>query len=79
MKLSVSANGVTGILTEQGCVQYVTTARAGSSGAPCFNDEWKLIALHHAERALLFGAVREGILMGAIYEKIKGSLAARPS
>lgn len=31
-----------------GVVQYLTTTMPGSSGSPVFNDEWTVVALHHA-------------------------------
>ncbi|GEM_PF-4840524 len=40
------------------------------------NEEWKVVALHHAERAKSFGKSREGILFTAIYDKIKNYLVA---
>lgn len=30
------------------CVRYFTDTEAGSSGAPVFNDNWEVIALHRA-------------------------------
>ena len=53
-------------------VQYVTSTLAGSSGSPVLNDNWEVVALHHAG-----GTVREpttqqsyfrneGILVGSI-------------
>lgn len=71
MKLAMSANGVTGVYQDRGLVQYVTRAAGGSSGSPCFNDDWKVVALHHAERSKAFGAIREGILASAIRAEIK--------
>jgi hypothetical protein len=61
MKLSRSSNGVSGVYADAGLVQYVTPAMEGSSGSPCFNDEWKVVALHHAQRSRGWGSVREGI------------------
>jgi len=29
-------------------IQYVTHTESGSSGSPVFNDDWELVALHHA-------------------------------
>ncbi len=71
MKLSLSGNGVTGTYQEKGLIQYVTTAAGGSSGSPCFSDDWKVVALHHAQQARAFGSIREGILMGPILERIQ--------
>jgi endonuclease G, mitochondrial len=70
MKLSLSGNGVTGIYSDKGLLQYVTRAAEGSSGSPCFNDEWNVVGLHHAQRARSFGSIREGILVHAIYDRI---------
>ena len=74
MKLAINDNGITGIYQSEGLIQYVTRALGGSSGAPCFNDDWKVVALHHAERAKSFGTIREGILFSAIYDRIKDYL-----
>lgn len=76
MKLAVSDNSVTYSKAEAGVVQYVTRTAAGSSGSPCFDDRWRLVALHHAERAKTFGAIREGILMKAIHEHIAPHLGS---
>jgi endonuclease G len=70
MKLSTSGNGVTGVYEDKGLVQYVTSAAGGSSGSPCFTDDWKVVALHHAQRARTWGSVREGILMRDILARI---------
>jgi hypothetical protein len=74
MKLSLSGNGITAVDPQKGLVQYVTAAAGGSSGSPCFNDGWKVVALHHAQQTRSFGSIREGILVGPIYERIKQHL-----
>ena len=70
MKLSISCNGIAGVYSERGLIQYVNKAAGGSSGSPCFDKNWKLVALHHAERAKSFGSIREGILLSSIYQDI---------
>jgi V8-like Glu-specific endopeptidase len=70
MKLAPSGNGVVGVYREAGLVQYATRALNGSSGSPCFDDDWHLVAIHHAERAKSFGSVREGILIEPIFDQI---------
>ncbi len=75
MKLALSSNGVTKVNTLRKRLQYITQASDGSSGSPCFNSDWKLVALHHAEQSRTFdfvqGTIREGILFSCIYEEIK--------
>jgi V8-like Glu-specific endopeptidase len=71
MKLSTSADGVTGVYSDRGLIQYATKAVGGSSGSPCFNDEWKVVALHHAARATTFGSIREGVLIQPIRDRIE--------
>ena len=78
MKLAVDDSAVTYRNTETGIIQYVTRASSGSSGAPCFDEDWRLVALHHAERSRTFGTVREGILMSSIYHRISQHLQGNP-
>jgi len=66
MKLSVSNNGVVKTFQDKGLLHYVTITAGGSSGAPCFDEQWNLIAIHRAEKATTFGSIREGILMNSI-------------
>jgi len=75
MKLSISQDGVTGVYHNSGLVQYINKTALGSSGSPCFDEDWCLVALHHAQRAKTFGTIREGILFAAIYQEIKSDLA----
>jgi endonuclease G len=71
MKVSLSNNGVVSVDDRRGLVLYVNATQGGSSGAPCFNGDWQLVALHHKEKATSFGgSVREGILLSAIYQEI---------
>jgi len=79
MMLAPSSNGVTGAYPDTGHVQYVSRTAPGSSGAPCFDDDWKVVALHHAVRSKMFGVIGEGILMSAIYGAIREFLVAQPS
>lgn len=73
LKFAFSSNGVTGVY-DDGRIQYLSKAAGGSSGSPCFNDEWNLVAIHHAERSTWSGVKREGIQFGHIYPSIKGHL-----
>ena len=70
MKLTMRPNAVTGVYPDRGRVQYVTYATRGASGAPCFNREWNMVAIHRAEQAVGFGTRREGVLFSSIYKQI---------
>jgi V8-like Glu-specific endopeptidase len=53
-------------------LQYATDTMPGSSGSPVFNDDWKVVALHHKGGNLVADAsghkiyANEGILLSAI-------------
>ncbi|MBN1145736.1 MAG: trypsin-like peptidase domain-containing protein [Anaerolineales bacterium] len=57
-------------------VQYVTATLPGSSGAPVFNDNWNVVALHHAGGNMREPATRrtyfrnEGILISFILRNL---------
>jgi hypothetical protein len=71
LKLFTSPNSVTEVRPQSGLVRYLSLADHGSSGAPCFDDDQRLVAIHHAERGTPFGSVREGILFNNIYLQIQ--------
>jgi endonuclease G, mitochondrial len=73
MKVSLSNNGVVKINEEKGLVLYANPTKGGSSGSPCFDNDWKLVALHHKAMQTSFGSIREGILFSAIHRHIKDS------
>ncbi|MBW4651652.1 MAG: serine protease [Kaiparowitsia implicata GSE-PSE-MK54-09C] len=75
MKVSLSNNGVVKTNGARGLVLYVNPTKCGSSGSPCFDSDWNLVALHHKEMATSFGSVREGILFSAIYPRISAVLS----
>lgn len=64
MKLALGTNGVAGLDESKGTIQYYSETEVGSSGSPCFNDDWQVVALHHAQD----GKYREGILFSQIKE-----------
>lgn len=52
-------------------VQYRTWTRDGSSGSPCFNKDWALVALHHGTDPSSADALyNEGIPIDAIRESL---------
>jgi endonuclease G, mitochondrial len=78
MMLALSANGVTGAYSDTGRLQYVSRTAPGSSGGPCLDDDWNVVAVHHAVRSKGFGVIGEGILFSNIHREIAGFLRARP-
>lgn len=62
-------------------LQYTTDTLPGSSGAPVFNDDWKVVAVHHAGGNIVKNAAgeihyaNEGILVGSIL-KAAGSASS---
>jgi endonuclease G, mitochondrial len=57
-------------------VHYTTDTEPGSSGSPVFNDQWEVVALHHAgipapEQKDTGGFVNEGILVRRIMEFVR--------
>lgn len=74
MQLAPSSDAVVFADPVSGIVQYVTRAAQGSSGAPCFDPAWNLVAIHHAERTRNFGLIREGILIDPIIKTIGATL-----
>jgi hypothetical protein len=70
MKVALSKDGITGVYPNVARVQYVTRTAGSSSGSPCFNDDWRVVARHRAERSRSFGTIREGVLFGAIHDEI---------
>jgi endonuclease G, mitochondrial len=73
LKVSLSNNGVVKTDEQRGLVLYVNPTKRGSSGSPCFDNDWKLVALHHKNMQTSFGSIREGILFSAIHRHIKAS------
>ncbi len=74
MKISISKNGVARVLAEQGKIQYFGKTLPGSSGAPCFDDQFQVVALHHAVRSRFAGVICQGILISAIRERLAAHL-----
>ena len=61
-------------------VQYVTSTFNGSSGSPVFNDDWEVVALHHAGGNILEPTTQqryfrnEGILVESILADLPSQL-----
>jgi thioredoxin-like negative regulator of GroEL len=55
-------------------IRYRTPTVRGSSGSPVYDQEWRLVALHHS--ALKEHQANEGILLGRIIAELKTQLNA---
>ena len=48
LKLALDMSGVIGLNGNATRLKYKVNTEGGSSGAPCFNANWELVALHHS-------------------------------
>jgi hypothetical protein len=48
LQLALETNAVIGLNQNHTRVTYRTNTLRGSSGSPCFNSNWELVALHHS-------------------------------
>jgi hypothetical protein len=72
LKLAVDTAGVLELLANGTRIRYATNTEPGSSGSPCFNIDWKLIALHHYGDPLHDKAqYNQGIPIHLIRERLK--------
>ncbi len=71
LQLARSMSGVTWVDEKHGKIQYWTRGEPGMSGSPGFDDDWNVVAVHHAEKEVFAGTRREGILIASIYQQVK--------
>ena len=48
LQMALDMNAIIGVNADNTRVTYRTNTLPGSSGSPCFNSKWELVALHHA-------------------------------
>jgi V8-like Glu-specific endopeptidase len=69
-QIALTANQVVNVYEHR--LQYTTDTLPGSSGSPVFNDDWQVIAIHHAGGNLISNSrgdrrfVNQGILLSYI-------------
>lgn len=51
LKLALDTQAIIGLNANETRLHYRTITEGGSSGSPCFNLNWELIALHHSGQA----------------------------
>ena len=77
-KVVLQENQVTYVSPDRRRVQYLANTLHGSSGAPVFNKNWQVVALHHRGRPVPASPGKfsgnEGILISAILPEIQSLL-----
>jgi hypothetical protein len=66
LKLAIDTEAVIGANANATRVTYRTDTLPGSSGSPCFNSSWELVALHHSGDRSFNPVYNEGIPFSAI-------------
>lgn len=80
LKLAFDTNSVLGLSDEGTRVLYRTNTESGSSGSPCFNIEWQLVALHQSGARLDPTIGNQGVPIARIRERMqKKGLLQPPS
>src|SRR5204863_1924748 len=71
IKLNLDTNSIIGLVDDRRLrVRYATNSEPGSSGSPCFDQNWQLIALHHAGDHEFAPQYNEGIPIDAIVRRL---------
>jgi hypothetical protein len=72
LKVFVDAVGTSRSNEQRTRLRYATNTEAGSSGAPVFNEDWTLIAMHQlGDPGFGQAAFNQGIPIGAIRERLE--------
>jgi len=81
-QVSLRENRVVDVLDS--FLHYETDTEPGSSGSPVFNDQWEVVALHHAsvpapDRAELGHIMNEGIRVSALLRSVRTGAEGLPA
>jgi V8-like Glu-specific endopeptidase len=69
---ALDTDAILGLNANNTRVRYTTNTERGSSGAPCFGLDWKLIALHHyGDPAYGSPKYNQGVPIHLIRERIR--------
>lgn len=68
LKLAFDTDAIIDVNENRTRVRYKTNTEPGSSGSPCFNENWDLVALHHMGKE---GKYNAGTPFSAICEHLK--------
>lgn len=70
-RLKLGVGMVSGVERAPARISHTANTLPGSSGAPCFNLDWELVALHHAERS----GQNRGVPLGPVLAELSGRFA----
>ncbi len=71
LKLAMDTNSIIKVNDNGTRVRYATNTESGSSGSPCFDMDWTLVALHHmGDPAWLNPKFNEGVPIGVIQSRL---------
>jgi V8-like Glu-specific endopeptidase len=72
LKLALDTHSILAVNGNGTRVRHRTNTEPGSSGSPCFDLSWKLVALHHyGDPAYSHPAYNQGIPVGALHALLK--------
>jgi Trypsin-like peptidase domain/Effector-associated domain 1 len=75
LKLALDTQSVLGVNGNGTRVRYATNTDHGSSGSPCFNMDWTLVAMHHmGDPAWGKPKFNQGIPVGLIGKRLRGKV-----
>jgi hypothetical protein len=71
LKLALDTEAVIGVNANGTRVRYRTNTEGGSSGSPCFSQNWELVALHHLGDPNFGSPRNQGIPFSAIRQLLR--------
>ena len=75
LKLAFDTKSLIGVNGNGTRVRYATNTEHGSSGSPCFNIDWQLVALHHLGDPAWKSQFNEGVPIGVIAKRLSAAFA----
>jgi hypothetical protein len=74
LKLAIDTQAIIGLNQNQTRLMYRTNTDEGSSGSPCFDASWRLVALHHSGDARIRPRYNEGIPISLVRDRLEKKL-----
>jgi len=79
LKLAMENKAVLKLNAARTRVRYCVNTLRGSSGSPCFNTSWELVAIHHSGTRSATGDYNEGIPFDTVARTLGPVLQAQPA